>query len=138
MVINTRSTTASNVDDAVGQEDSTPVASVPGEETVGDSVLQVSTETVSVPVVEDLATMPPEDEVATASASENPVGSVVGDDSLLGYLQLVGSLEKNVSRSDDQSAALLSSNVSIQHRKRAVDVENSFVQGLSAIGESYA
>lgn len=138
MVINTRSTTASNVDDAVGQEDSTPVASVPGEETVGDSVLQVSTETVSVPVVEDLATMPPEDEVATASASEKPAGTVVGDDSLLGYLQLVGSLEKNVSRSDDQSAALSSSNVSVQHRKRAVDVENSFVQGLSAIGESYA
>ena len=82
-----------------------------------------------------LATMPPVDENPTLSGSAPEEDAV--EDSLLGYLRLVGSLEKKVSHSDDQSLALSSSNVSNQHRKRAVDVENSFVQGLSAIGEFY-
>ena len=138
MVIITRgasSTAKVNVTDPV-EQDPTVSASVPEEGTVGDdSVPQVSIETVRVPVGEvTLATMPPEDENPTLSGSA-PEDAV--EDSLLGYLRLVGSLEKNVSHSDDQSLALSSSNVSNQHRKRAVDVENSFVQGLSAIGEFY-
>ena len=137
MVIITRGVSSAdkvNVTDPV-EQDPTVAASVPEEGTVGDSVPQVSIETVRVPVVEvTLAKMPPVDENSTLSGSA-PEDAV--EDSLLGYLRLVGSLEKNVSHSDDQSLALSSSNVSNQHRKRAVDVENSFVQGLSAIGESY-
>ena len=141
MVITTRGIAAkmSNIsDDSVGPEESTVTKSVPGDVVGDESVAAVSTGTACVPVVDStLATMPPEDKNATVSASKEAAAAVFGDESVLGYLHLVGSLKKNVSRSDDQSAALSSSNVSVQHRKRAVDVENSFVQGLSAIGESF-
>jgi hypothetical protein len=82
--------------------------------------------------VKETIAPPEENTTVTASEAEAPV-----EDSLLGYLHLVGSLEKQVTRSDDQSLALSSSNVSVQHRRRAVDVENSFVQGLAAIREFY-
>ena len=133
MITRGHSAADANVNDP--PEDPTVAASVPEESTVVVSVPQVSTAMSSVPVLDStLASIVPEkNPTVLASAPEAAVR-----DSLLGYLHLVRTLEKRVSRTDDQSLALItSSNVSIQHRKRAVDIENSFMQGLSAIGESY-
>ena len=116
-------------------EDPTVTVSVAEESTVVGSVPEVLTATTHVPGLDStsVTTVPEENPTVLGSVPE----AAVGEDSVLGYLHLVGNLEKRVSRSDDQSLALSSSNVSGQHRKRAVSVENSFMEGLSAIGESY-
>jgi hypothetical protein len=134
MVIMTRGSSAANARsvNVPAEQDSTLAGSVSEEGTNGDSVPPVSTtgdtEMESVGV-----TIAPPEENPTVTAS---VPEVAVDESVLGYLQLVGDLEKNVSRTDNQSIALSSSNVSVEHRRRAVEIENSFVQGLAGIGES--
>ena len=128
-----RSAADANVNDPA--EDPTVAVSVAEESTVVGSVPEVLTATTHVPGLDStsMTTVPEENPTVLGSVPE----AAVGEDSVLGYLHLVGNLEKRVSRSDDQSLALSSSNVSGQHRKRAVSVENSFMEGLSAIGESY-
>ena len=117
-------------------EDHTVARSVAEVSTVVGSVPEVLTATAHELVLDSTSVTNVPEENPTVVASVVPE-AVVGENSLLDYLHLVGNLEKRVSRTDDQSLALSSSNVSGQHRKRAVTVENSFVEGLSAIGESY-
>ena len=133
MMTRGRSAADANVNNPA--EDPTVTVSVAEESTVVGSVPEVLTATTHVPGLDStsVTTVPEENPTVLGSVPE----AAVGEDSVLGYLHLVGNLEKRVFRSDDQSLALSPSNVSGQHRKRAVSVENSFVEGLSAIGESY-
>ena len=133
----TRGRSAADANPNDPAEDTTVAGNVAEESTVVGSVPEFLTATAHVPVLDSTSVsnhVPEENPTVVASVVPE---AAVGENSLFDYLHLVGNLEKRVSRTDDQSLALSSSNVSGQHRKRAVTVENSFVEGLSAIGESY-
>ena len=115
----TRGRSAADANPNDPAEDPTVAGSVAEESTVVGSVPEFLTATAHVPVLDSTSVTNVPEENPTVVASVVPE-AVVGENSLLDYLHLVGNLEKRVSRTDDQSLALSSSNVSGQHRKRAV------------------
>ena len=76
---------------------------------------------------------PPE----VSSAAAVPEAATTGDkDDLLEILTEIVTAEKSVLHSADQTRALVSSNITSQHKKRAASIEDSFVEWLSKVGES--